>query len=331
MSIVRGADISTWQNLDAKGYDKLAVYARFVICKATQDTWTDSRFAGHLAAVRKRNLIPGAYHFLEAGPSSASPADQARAFVRAVRAQNGGTLTGLLIALDWEPYDRKDSAGRVVMRSRPKWSHIRAWVAAFRQLEPRHPLFIYSRANVIGSADLTKLPGPTYVWLAYWNGSPGSILPRKLRGVPVVIHQYGYLKPLKIDGNAFRGTLDELRSYTRPKAAPGPVPDPPTPDPDPPTPPTIPTPVTRWVLLPQGLPLRPAPQAPALLVATCGAPLLVDDGPSTDGTAPDGSASDRWLVVHGLAGVRFLPPLTAEATPGAIGPESPLRSSWRPT
>lgn len=324
MAIIKGADISTWQR--GIDYDKVAAHAAFVICKATQDTWTDSAFTTHLAAVKRRNLIPGAYHFLEAGPSSAKPAEQARAFVRAVRAANGGTLAGMLIALDWEPYDRKDSAGRVVMKSRPRWSHVRGWVDAFRELEPRHPLFIYSRANVIGSADLTKLPGPTYVWLAYWNGSPGSILPRKLRGVPVVIHQYGYLRPLKIDGNAFRGTITELRAYTRPKAAPGPDPDPPTPDPDP-TPPPTPTPVTRWVMLPQGLPLRAAPQAPALLVATCGAPLLVDAGPSTDGTGPGGSPSGPWLAVHGLAAVRFRPPLMVEALPGTLGPESPLRSS----
>lgn len=322
--MIKGADISVWQA--GVSYDRLAELARFVICKATQDTWTDSSFTEHFHAVKRRQLVAGAYHFLvravpvagAAFTPSASPAAQARAYVAAVRAANGGTLVGALCALDWEPYDRK-SGSRVVFSSRPRWQDAREWVAAFRELAPRQPLLIYSRSNVIGSADLTRLPGPCYVWLALWNSTPGAA-PKRVRGLPVVIHQYGYLRPMKVDGNVYRGSLDELRGLTRPKAGPAPTPDPdPTPDPEP-------APALSYCLRLQGLSLHPSPQRPPVALALYGAPLRVVAGPSGGGTAPAGTPPGRWCRVLALGSSPLTPPLWAELEPGAVGPLSPLPS-----
>lgn len=317
--MIRGADISHWQN--GIDYATLARNARFVIVKATQDDWTDGAFREHLRGCRGAGIpVLGAYHFLTVAEPvsgatftpSPSPAAQAHAFVAAVRAANGGTLDGMLLALDWEPFQRT-SGGRVVYRSRPRFAQVREWVAAFRKLAPDHPLLIYSRSNVVGSADLSTLPGPVYGWVALWNRVPGAA-PRRMGKVPVVLHQFGYLRPMKIDGNAFSGTVAQLQGYTRPKAAPGPTPEPPP----------APEPATLYCLRLQGLALHPDPLKPACAVALYGAALRVAAGPSGAGRAADGAPSSPWLVVQSLGPARLTPPLWVEVTPGALGDRDPL-------
>jgi len=325
--MIRGADISHWQTGTDSLYRNLAKHARFVIIKATQDTWTDAAFRGHLAGVRGAGIpIAGAYHFLTravpvrgaAFEASPSPAAQARAFVAAVKAANGGTLSGMLLALDWEPFARK-SGGRTVYLSRPRFDDVREWVTAFRQLAPGHPLLIYTRSNVVGHSRLDSLPGPVYGWVALWNRTPGAA-PRKLGGVPVVIHQYGFLRPMKVDGNAHGGTVESLRELTRPKAAPAPTPDPePVPVPEPAE--------LVWCLRLQGLSLHPDPLAPPCAIALYGARLRVAAAPSGNGTAPGGSPSSAWRRVLAVGPVELVPPLVAELVPGAVGPRSPLASS----
>ncbi len=317
--MIRGADISHWQDGRNPSYERIAQNARFVIVKASQDTWTDNRFRDHLAGLRRAGVpVLGAYHFLTAsvrGEASPSPAAQARAFVAAVKAANGGTLAGLLLALDWEPFARK-SGGRTVYLSRPRFEHVKEWVETFRALAPGHPLLIYSRSNVVGSARLDRLPGPVYGWVALWNRTPGAA-PRKMGGVPVVIHQFGYLRPLKIDGNAYGGTVAQLRELTRPKAAPAPGP---TPTPEP-----VPEPAeVVWCLRLQGLPLHPTPQDPPCGIALYGARLRVAAAPSGAGTATGGSLSGPFRRVLAVGPAELVPPLVAELGPGAVGPSSPL-------
>ena len=319
--MIRGADISHWQPGTDSLYRNLAKNGRFVIIKASQDTWTDAAFRGHLAGVKGQGLVPGAYHFLtHAVPvhnapfeASPSPAAQARAFVAAVKSANGGTLDGMLLALDWEPFARK-SGGRTVYMSKPRFAQVKEWVQAFRALAPGHPLLIYSRSNVVGSARLDTLPGPVYGWVALWNRTPGAA-PRKLGGVPVVIHQFGFLRPMKVDGNAYGGTVAQLRELTRPKAAPAPVP---TPEPEPEPAETV------WCLRLQGLPLHPTPQDPPCASALYGARLRVAARPSGAGTETDGSPSQAWRRVLAVGPAELVPALVAELPPGAVGPRSPL-------
>ncbi|MFI5493580.1 GH25 family lysozyme [Actinoplanes sp. NPDC051859] len=222
-------DISHWQ-----GDIDIAQIARegysACVCKATEGTnYKDPTFDRNITAVIKAGMIPGAYHYLRAGDGAA----QARHFYQQVR-QLGGP-DGWLIQFDAE----SDGYG----------TEMTAWAAEWSRLTGNHPFFIYSgswwwpRTRGFRGADLTPL-----LWHSHYvDGSDyGSVLYRKVPaswwmpgygGWPkATILQFsssGKVAGRRIDVDAFRGTVTQLRALTRtPTPAPA-QPATPTPPPKP--------------------------------------------------------------------------------------------------
>lgn len=292
----------------------------FAIVKAGQDDWEDPAFRSLFRDAKAAGLVPGAYHFLEARAGSASPEAQARSFVRIVKAANGGTLTGALLALDVEPFQD----------SRPKLTHVRRWTREFRKLAGNDRwLFLYTRSGVwasYGNPRIRDVMGTrTLLWNANWIAKPGKGWGLGYGGLKTTIHQHGPfpgLRPRIVDGNVFRGTAAQLRAYARPKAvapAPAPIPEP-EPIPEPIPEPEDPAQWT-WVRSSAGAVLRAAPGSEPLAVAGRGVRLLVA-GPIGSGVRAAGAPSVPFVAVASLDGTRLDPPLWAHpADLGASPPE----------
>src|SRR5688572_1676229 len=98
---MHGVDISSHQNPTAINWEALAKTHRFVICRATYGTRTDSQFAAHVAAARRVGLKVGAYHFYR----QTQPIElQLAAFAGAT----DGKILDLVPALDLESNDSFD-------------------------------------------------------------------------------------------------------------------------------------------------------------------------------------------------------------------------------
>lgn len=318
--MIHGIDVSRYQrDLSMERVRRESPPGAFAIVKAGQDDWEDPAFRDLFRAAKRAGLVPGAYHFLQAGPGSATPEAQARSFVRIVKAANGGTLTGALLALDVEPFNA----------SQPKLPDVRRWAREFRKLAGNDRwLFLYTRSGVwanYGNPRIRDVMGSrTLLWNANWVVKPGKGWDLGYGGINTTIHQHGPfpgLRPRIVDGNVFRGSVTQLRAYARPKAG-APVPAP-TPDPDPepePTPEPEPPDQWRWVRSSVGAVLRAAPGSEPLAVAVHGARLLVDG--RTGSAAPEvGAPSAVFAAVVSLDGTRLDPPLWAHL--GDLGSSPP--------
>jgi hypothetical protein len=212
-------DISNWQTdfniarAVGEGYSA-------VVCKATEgQTFRDGWFDRYIPAIQAAGAIPGAYHYLRAGDGAA----QARAFHQRVAAHGGPD--GWLIQLDNE--------------ADATWDTTVAWANEWRDLSGGHPFLMYTGAwwwgpRGWGGGELT-----THLWHSrYVTGTGyGSALYEKVPDAwwtpgyggwnTATILQFsatGLAAGQKVDVNAFRGTLDDLRALTR--AGTGPAPGP---------------------------------------------------------------------------------------------------------
>jgi GH25 family lysozyme M1 (1,4-beta-N-acetylmuramidase) len=93
----------------------------------------------NLPQVRAAGLVPGAYHWLDAGPNGElhDPVGQARYFVAEIA--NAGGLGGLMCALDVEV--ERNTSGII---SRPGIDSARLFAEEFARLTGGHPLVIYT-------------------------------------------------------------------------------------------------------------------------------------------------------------------------------------------
>ena len=105
--LLHGIDVSNWQgSVDWGGHARSGV--AFAFAKATEGgDFTDRWFARNWDGMRESWIVCGAYHF--ARPKG-DPGEQARHFLRAVRAA-GGLRRGDLIALDLETTDGQRPEG----------------------------------------------------------------------------------------------------------------------------------------------------------------------------------------------------------------------------
>ena len=196
-----GVDISSYQ--PAGKWDKLTGVS-FMTARATLGTtFADPMYRNQITGAKSIGIIPGAYHYL----TPESGVLQAERFASVV-----GDPTGLLIQLDCE------RAGDV-------YSVIDAWVTRWNTLSGNHPVFIYGGkpflASASGGRDLSHL-GPW--WLAAYPGGgyPGDSAPQWRESLAgwsqPTIWQYGPFVtpafPHSVDGDAFRGTRDQLLAYT---------------------------------------------------------------------------------------------------------------------
>ena len=214
MAITWLVDISNWQ-----GNINIAQIARegysACVCKATEGTtYKDPKFDRNIAEIKKTRMIPGAYHYLRDGDGAA----QARAFHDRVKKHGGPN--GWLIQLDCE------SDGNV--------AEMTAWAKEWKRLTRNHPFLIYSgawwwpRTKGFRGAGLTP-----YLWHSHYvNGTGyGSVLYQKVpagwwkpgyggwnEATVLQFSSSGSVAGQKIDVNAFRGTVDQLKKLaTTPK------------------------------------------------------------------------------------------------------------------
>ena len=330
----------------------------FTIAKLTQDDYQDSAGPRLIREAEAAGLIPGAYHFLiepgagkragyRNGAGALSAEAQARRFVAQAKLANGGTLSGLICAVDLERLNRTsmDGTTRRSFGSSPNASHARAFVAEFHRQAPGHPILVYTTASYLRGADLSRWTQPTRLWLASWtvssenqiggrHGIPESRWRSRVGGITPTIVQYqsgshgGRAGGVWSDLNASNLTPAQLRELlTRPKVAPAPDPDPeptPTPDPDPRPGPIL---VTRYYRRSAGAALRARPWGPVLARVASGSRLLVEAGPSGEKLAERGTRSRRLVAVHALGPSRLRPPLLM--SPAGLGSASPSRKPSR--
>jgi lysozyme len=228
-----GVDVSSFQG--SPDYVKVhAAGVAFVIAKATEGLgYTDPTYTRNKAAIPAAGLVPGAYHFLRGTHDGAS---QAEAFVRAADPH-------AIHALDVECL--------ADVRKFNRHLDVPGFVKRYRQLLPGHPLMIYTGRDFWTACAGTATPGPTYgpLWAAgyvpnaYVTGV-GSLTQQWAKagthpssGLPWggwkgwAIMQFTDKATVPgiaggVDGDAFTGTLDDLRvlaGIATPKP-PGPTP-----------------------------------------------------------------------------------------------------------
>lgn len=194
---------------------------RFLIGRATIGTTPDKSFPPNRARAAARGWVPGGYHFLYPG---VDPERQAEAYLR-VLDQTGGPR--LLCELDVET-----NRGE-----RPRLRDVDQWVERFRKEHPKQPLGLYTSRSIWGSygnPDITSL-GFDYLWQALWPRgvkTPADLPERPPTGFGgerrTPLWQWGSLevksptsdRTIRLDGNAWYGSMAELEALTRPERPP---------------------------------------------------------------------------------------------------------------
>lgn len=241
MSYILGCDMSAYQGSTGASttlFNNIhAAGGRWGIFRASIGLDTDTAFATNRTRGLAKGWVVGAYHMLyRAGLVSLD--EQAHLLVN--RMTDTGGVSDCLAVVDIE-------IGGV------HWADVQGFVAAFRTYAPNHPLGIYTRSSFwggIGNPNGAAIVD--YLWDARW---PGGLNPANLPAIPptggyghwprpVPMWQFGPIIP-RIDGNAWYGTLDALKSLGSPTD--GPPPPPPPPDPGG-------TPKSRWFLTPWDVP-----------------------------------------------------------------------------
>lgn len=197
----------------------------FAIVRTSYGGLFDREGARNLSWAKRRVPVAGAYHFLYQH-RVVPAATQADAFVTAV-----GDPTGLLICLDVE----RDGD------SFPTMFEVDQFMRRLRTHWPTHPVLLYAPSwywtGYIGNpraAHVGKLWHSRFVTVLASGLSPQDIY----RGVPLswwTVNHGGWDAPTilqfssrayvpgisgRVDANAFRGSLDDLRALTRPPAIP---------------------------------------------------------------------------------------------------------------
>lgn len=215
--VLFGADISNHKagisvpRIVREGY-------RFIWCKASEGIgsteYVDPTFDGFVGAIKQQGAIPGGYHFLRAGSGIA----QAELFHRMIIAHGGPN--GFLCACDTE----KDAP----------WDTVYDFFARWKALTGGHPLFMYSSnwwwgvpsrswPNGVGLTpllwDSRYVSGDGYGSKLYEKVPNSWWIPRYSNWPETTVLQFSSTAEVAgfadVDVNAFRGTEDELRQFTR--------------------------------------------------------------------------------------------------------------------
>jgi Glycosyl hydrolases family 25 len=199
----------------------LAEGLRFLFARASIGLEPDKAFPVTRARSAPFDLF-GGYHYLVA---DVDPAAQADLFIS--RFHNTGTVAGAAAVLDVED-DRTGAIHNIV-----SLFEVRAWVKAWRTIHPNVPLGLYSNRSTwarLGNPSLESI-GFDYAWNAYYpNDTPPPFPaqpPMAFGGAGAApLWQYGPVHVaysghhVSIDGDAFYGTLDELKALAANRPAP---------------------------------------------------------------------------------------------------------------
>lgn len=191
---------------------------RFLFARASIGTEVDPSFDANRHRGTFRSWVPGGYHYLV----DSVPGDrQAATFVGEI--QRTGGIEGLVTSLDVEDDNQPPIRNHVSMRQ------VEAFVRTFKDAHPKHRLGLYANRstwNRLGNPDFEDV-GFDFVWNALWPR--GVNTPADLPGKPPLsfggagrapLWQWGSLEVrsftggniLHLDGDAWYGTLDELRA-----------------------------------------------------------------------------------------------------------------------
>lgn len=225
---LRGVDVSLYQGAIDWKAAKAAGFT-FGIARCVRETLTvDDRFRTNLKGMRDAGILPGAYVFLNTGMAKV----QAATFISELKAVGGPT--GILCVVDIE----RNSDGSV-----PTLEHVTNFAKAFHDAFPNHPLGFYGSNALTGLGNLTGLYN--YLWVANYGTNPEGNWPDtyKARGgdaSPVWSDKRNGFLPLlwqfsskgrvpwdssaRIDFNACRSTLDQLKASAGIVVAPPPAP-----------------------------------------------------------------------------------------------------------
>jgi GH25 family lysozyme M1 (1,4-beta-N-acetylmuramidase) len=201
---VPGVDVSAWDG--TIDWDTAAADgARFAYVKATESTtYASPTFWNQYGGAYYAGIIHAAYHF--AIPSASSGAAQADYFL----AHGGGwspdgmTLPGAL-DMEWNPYSGGDCYG-LSQTAMVDW--IRSFVNEYHAKKGRWPVIYTGRTWwTLCTGDLGTFAGNDPLWVADYNGSPGSM---PYDWTSQTIWQYADSGPLPGDQNLFNGDESDL-------------------------------------------------------------------------------------------------------------------------
>jgi GH25 family lysozyme M1 (1,4-beta-N-acetylmuramidase) len=214
-----GLPVKTAKLLRKKG-------VRFVIIRASIGTLIDTAAQRSVKVARDNGFVVGLYHFLDDGP----PGDaQAETFFRQV--ERAGGPHGLLLVNDVE--STRDN--------RPTWNDAKLWARRMGVLAgPDQPLGFYTnRSTAVNLHNPDAASLYDWLWQALYTDredldTPGISLPPQppragfLGFREAAMWQYGPMaftppsggQQNKWDGNAWYGTIEELKALTKPRFVP---------------------------------------------------------------------------------------------------------------
>ena len=190
---------------------------RFLINRASLGTaYVDTSLVRNIRRAERLGWVTGGYHFLVRGRGAV----QAERFVNAMKKVPGGLKDRLAVLdVEWAGSDRM---------AWPTYKDVEEFAERFFQLTGNHNLIIYTAEAYWTGAKIGNQPGKKFgpLWQARWTGGEpvdNVTLPDKppvagfggWNGRPP-LWQFGQLR-LKaggVDGNAWYGTIEELRELT---------------------------------------------------------------------------------------------------------------------
>jgi len=195
-----------------------AMGVRFLFGRASIGTAVDPSFEANRHRGTYRGWVPGGYHYLV---DSIEGNRQAATFLNEL--QRTGGVEGLVTSLDVEDDNRPP------IKNHPTLKQVKAFVRDFKDAHPQHQLGLYANRSTwtrLGNPDATDL-GFDFVWQAYYMW--GAWTPADLPARPPIsfggegrapLWQWGSLEVrsmtggniLHLDGDAWYGTLDDLRA-----------------------------------------------------------------------------------------------------------------------
>lgn len=193
---------------------------QFLINRASLGTsYIDTSYVRNIRRAEQLGWVTGGYHFLTHGRGAL----QADRFVGAMRKATGGLKDRLAVLdVEWAGSDRM---------AWPNYNDVEEFADRFFQLTGGHTLIIYTAEAYWTGAKIGNQPGKKFgpLWQARWTGGEpitNVTLPDKppvagfggWNGRPP-LWQFGQLR-LKaggVDGNAWYGTIEELRELAGPR------------------------------------------------------------------------------------------------------------------
>jgi GH25 family lysozyme M1 (1,4-beta-N-acetylmuramidase) len=232
MASIFGIDVSGWDST-SDWNSVLNQGVKFVFVKASENTYSDSKFTQHWQGSKSVGMYRGAFHFFHSELDNA--AQQAAAFIQAVGVDKGELppVLDLEPVLDANKKDISPSGNTLLTRAK-------TWLDAVESAFGRKPMIYtstsYATAHAVNASWLANYP----LWIAQYPWMPGTHneytdpgTPPTPGGIPQqppvfqpwIIWQYtesGRLNAFSggVDFDYFKGSLADLAQFAGTSIAP---------------------------------------------------------------------------------------------------------------